>query len=84
MAFEPEILAASESLYTEDIIVISVLVDPDTSDVEFAMARAVANPGEPVRTLAFSRRLASTDEEDLGPLIARRDEWIAELASFSL
>jgi hypothetical protein len=44
----------------------------------------VGNPGESTRVLVFSTRLGSAGQEEVEQALARRDEWVAELAAFSL
>jgi hypothetical protein len=84
MVLEPDILEATDSPHTHDIIIRLVLAAHDGFDAEFVLARAVADPGEPVTTLVFSKKLVSTEEAALAPVFARTDEWVAELALFSL
>lgn len=84
MAFEPEIWEAAESRYTDDLMITLVLATPDQPGAEFVLARVVGNPGEPTRVLVFSTRLGSAGQEEVEQALARRDEWVAELAAFSL
>jgi hypothetical protein len=84
MAFEPEIWSATESPYTDDVMITLVLAAPGAPDAEFVLARVVSNPGEQVRFLVFSSKLASTGEEEVGQALAKRDDWVADLAGFSL
>lgn len=81
MLFEPDILTSTNSPYTEDLIVTLVLQAPNQPDAEFVMTRLVADPGEPVRLLTFSMKIAP---EDAGSALAAMDGWINELGSFSL
>jgi hypothetical protein len=81
MLFEPDILTASNSEYTEDLIITLVLQAPSQPDAEFVMTRLVADPGEPVRLLTFSMKLAP---EDAGSAFEVMDAWINELGGFLL